>query len=193
MKSKPIVPRSDANRDVDEAIEHYLSENAESAALGFVDALERAYEHISRHAATGSPRYAHTLNIPGLRFWPLTRYPYLVFYIEFDDHIDVWRMLHGQRDIPAWLVTDTDSESVFALPKTAVLRSHNQGHRHAFVNAATKEAFVYGRWGKSGVDLPKDRDLRSTTASVRVPKVQRLAVVGSAVLLKNQNTVTSSR
>jgi len=108
MKSKPIVPRSDANRDVDEAIEHYLFEHAESAALGFVDALERAYEHIARHAATGSARYAHALNIPGLRFWPLTRYPYLVFYMELDDHIDIWRVLHAQRDIPAWLVTDTD-------------------------------------------------------------------------------------
>jgi toxin ParE1/3/4 len=31
------------------------------------------------------------------------RYPYLVFYVERDDHIDVWRVLHGQRDIPAWL------------------------------------------------------------------------------------------
>jgi toxin ParE1/3/4 len=109
MKSKPIVPRSDANRDVDEAIEHYLHQHAESAALGFVDTLERAYVHIARHTATGSPRYSHALNIPGLRFWPLTHYPYLVFYVEFADHIDVWRVLHGQRDIPPWLAADTDS------------------------------------------------------------------------------------
>jgi toxin ParE1/3/4 len=37
------------------------------------------------------------LNLPGLRFWPLTRYPHLVFYIEMDDHVDVWRVLHGER------------------------------------------------------------------------------------------------
>ena len=24
-------------------------------------------------------RYAHELNLPGLRFWPLARYPHLVF------------------------------------------------------------------------------------------------------------------
>jgi toxin ParE1/3/4 len=48
------------------------------------------------------------LNLPGLRFWSLTRYPYLVFSMELDAHVDVWRVLHGQRDIPAWLVTDTD-------------------------------------------------------------------------------------
>ena len=110
MKVKPVVPRSEANRDVDEAIDHYLAENAEQAALGFIDALEQAFTHIARHPATGSPRYAHALNIPGLRFWPLSRYPHLVFFIERDDHIDVWRVLHGQRDIPAWLADDAHFE-----------------------------------------------------------------------------------
>jgi toxin ParE1/3/4 len=109
MKSKPIIPRSAANRDVDEAIEYYLSEHADSAALGFVDALDQAYKHIALNAGTGSQRYSHALNIPGLRFWRLTRYPYLVFYIELDDHIDIWRVLHGQRDVPSWLVSDTES------------------------------------------------------------------------------------
>ena len=43
---------------------------------------------------------AHELNLPGLRAWPLTRYPCLVFEVERSDHVDVWRVLHGQRDIP---------------------------------------------------------------------------------------------
>jgi len=50
-------------------------------------------------------------NLPGLRFWPLQRYPYLVFYIELADHIDIWRVLHSQRDIPAWLHDDADSNT----------------------------------------------------------------------------------
>ncbi len=103
MKDKPVVPREQAHRDVEDAIVHYLAEGGETAALGFIDALERAYRHIGRHPATGSPRYAHELNLPGLRCWPLTRYPYLVFYVERSDHVDVWRVLHGQRDIPAWM------------------------------------------------------------------------------------------
>ena len=45
----------------------------------------------------------HELNLPGLRSWPLTHYPYLVFYLERADHVDVWRVLHGQRDIPGSL------------------------------------------------------------------------------------------
>lgn len=103
MKSKPVIPRELANRDVDEAVDHYLSDGADQAALGFIEALEQAYARIGRHPASGSPHYAHELNLPGLRFWPLTRYPHLVFYIEHTDHIDVWRVLHSQRDIPAWM------------------------------------------------------------------------------------------
>lgn len=107
MKAKPVVPRSQALRDADEAIDHYLAESAINAALGFIDALERTYDHIARHPASGSERYAIELNLPGLRFWPLQRYPYLVFYLEHSDHIDVWRVLHGKRDIPAWMHEDT--------------------------------------------------------------------------------------
>jgi toxin ParE1/3/4 len=101
VKRKLVVPRQHALRDVEEALAYYLDEGAEAAALGFIDALERAYQHLGRHPATGSPRYAHELNLPDLRVWPLSKYPHLVFYMERPDHIDVWRVLHGQRDIPA--------------------------------------------------------------------------------------------
>ena len=103
MTAKPIVPRELANRDVDEAIAYYLSESSDEVALGFVDALEQAYRHISRHPASGSSRYAVELNLPGLRSWPLRRFPHLVFYVEAKDCIDVWRVLHSGRDIPAWM------------------------------------------------------------------------------------------
>jgi toxin ParE1/3/4 len=100
---KAVVPRERARRDAEEAIDDYLSENAPDAALGFIDALERAYRHIASHPDSGSSRYAHELNLPGLRFWPLQKYPHLIFYIERSDHVDVWRVLHGRRDIPAWM------------------------------------------------------------------------------------------
>jgi len=104
MKAKPVISRALASQDVDEAISHYLGEGAGQAALGFIDELEQAYTHIGRHPASGSPRYAHELDLPGLRCWTLKRYPYIVFYVEHDDLIDVWRVLHGQRDIPSWLL-----------------------------------------------------------------------------------------
>ena len=103
MNAKTVVPRKVASQDVDEAIDHDLSEDAATAVLSFVDDLEKAYAHMGRQPASGSPRYAHELNLPGLRFWPLTRFPYLVFYFERDDCVDVWRVLQSQRDIPAWM------------------------------------------------------------------------------------------
>ena len=103
MSVKPVIPRALANRDVDQAIDLYLDEGGERVGLGFIEALEKAYRHIARHPASGSPRYAQELDLSGLRVWPLKRYPYLVFYVERDDHIDVWRVLHSQRDLPAWM------------------------------------------------------------------------------------------
>jgi toxin ParE1/3/4 len=103
VKHKPIVPRERANQDVEDIVAYSLNEATEAVAFGFIDALEQAYNHIARHPATDSPRYAHDLNLLGLRAWALTRDPHLVFYIEHPNHIDVWRVLHGQRDIPAWM------------------------------------------------------------------------------------------
>jgi toxin ParE1/3/4 len=103
VKSKPVLPRALALRDVDDAIGYYLKEGAAEAAIGFIDALEQAYAYLSRHPGAGSPRYAHELSLPGLRSWSLLRYPYWVFYIEHPNHIDIWRVLHTHRDIPVWM------------------------------------------------------------------------------------------
>lgn len=94
-----------ADADIAGAVDYYLLESP-ALALRFVDAVEQAFRHIQRHPGTGSTRYAHELNLPGLRSWPLRRFPYLVFYCESPDAIDIWRVLHGQRDIPAWLGAD---------------------------------------------------------------------------------------
>ena len=103
MRARQVVPRLEAQQDTDEAIDYYLEEGAGPAALAFIDALEQAFAHLGRHPAIGSLRYAHELNLPGLRCWPLRRYPYLIFYVERDDHVDVWRVLHAERDIPSWM------------------------------------------------------------------------------------------
>lgn len=118
MRAKPVVPRAQANLDVDEAVAYYLGEDAPQAALGFIDALDKAYAHLGRHPGTGSPRYAHELNLPGLRAWPLTGYPHLVFYVDRPDHVDVWRVLHGQRDIPAWMQDAETQDYLGAKPRS---------------------------------------------------------------------------
>jgi len=103
MRSKPVIPREIARQDVNEAISYYLKDGAVQAALRFIDALEHAYSHLARYPDVGSPRYAYELDIPGLRSWQLKRYPHRIFYVNRTDHIDVWRVIDGSRDIPAWL------------------------------------------------------------------------------------------
>ena len=103
MSAKRIVPRALARHDVDEAVDYYLAAAGERVALGFIDALERGYQAVSRAPAAGSPRHGYELALPGLRSFLLKRYPYLIFYVERDDHVDVWRVLHAKRDIPFWL------------------------------------------------------------------------------------------
>ena len=103
MTQKPVVLRERAARDVDEAVAHYLTEAGTAVALAFTDALEEALNRIREHPASGSPRYARELSLPGLRSWILNGFPYLVFYVEREADIDVWRVLHAARDIPAWL------------------------------------------------------------------------------------------
>jgi toxin ParE1/3/4 len=101
VSAKPVIPRELANQDVEAAVDHYLREGGKKTARGFIDGLEHAYRQLASYPGAGSPRYAQDLDLPGLRCWPLKRYPYLIFYAERDDHIDVWRVLHGERDIPA--------------------------------------------------------------------------------------------
>lgn len=103
MTPKPVIPRAKARRDAGEAVDFYRAEAGEAAALGFIDALEAGFRQIARHPGLGSLRYAYELDLPGLRVWRLRRYPFLVFYVPNEDHIDVWRILHARRDIPAWL------------------------------------------------------------------------------------------
>ncbi len=103
MSAKAVVLRRAARHDIDEAIDVYIETNAYDAAYRLVDELEKAFEHLSRFPEAGSPRYAQELTLPGLRHRPVSGCPYLVFYVAGEDHLDVWRVLHAERDIPEWL------------------------------------------------------------------------------------------
>lgn len=99
---KPARVRPLADTDIDRVLVDVRSQNPEAASR-LLAALERAFRDLSEHPGAGSPRYAHVLPAEGLRMWPVTRFPYLIFYFERADHLDVVRVLHGARDIPAML------------------------------------------------------------------------------------------
>ena len=97
----PVILWAASRRDVEEAVAHHLDESGAEVAVGFIDALEGPFRHIASQPGSGSPRYGHELNLAGLRSWPLASHPYPVFYMEGHGNIDVWRVLHDRRDIPA--------------------------------------------------------------------------------------------
>ena len=109
MRAKPVIPTRLARQDVEDEVTYYLvDEGSEQAALGFIAEIEQAYQRLYKHPNIGSPRYAYELGIPDLRSWQLDRYPHRIFYIEREAHVEVWRVLNGKRDIPAWLESNDD-------------------------------------------------------------------------------------
>ena len=66
-----------------------------AVALAFVDALEETRRQIGEQPGSGSPRYAHEMDIPGLRYQSAGKFPYLIFYVERETEIDVWRIGAG--------------------------------------------------------------------------------------------------
>jgi len=72
-------------------------------ALRLIDRVREACRHVAMSVESGSPRYGHELNLPGLRCWPVRSFPYLIFYMTARGRVDVWRALHRERDIPAWM------------------------------------------------------------------------------------------
>ncbi len=103
MTSRPVVPRELAWQDIEEAIAYYQGEGGPELAQRFIDAVQQGFQRISRSPGVGSPRYAYELGLEGLRVWQLRRFPMLIFYQERPEIIDVWRVLHAQRDIPSWM------------------------------------------------------------------------------------------
>jgi toxin ParE1/3/4 len=103
VSRKPVVLRARAQLDIDEAAGHLLSEAGPAVSLAFIDALEQAHRHLGEYPGSGSPRYAQEVDLPGLRSWLVREFPYLIFYIERETAIDVWRVLHASRDVPPWL------------------------------------------------------------------------------------------
>lgn len=89
--------------DIESAVEYYQAQAGDAVADRFLRALEEALDHVGTHPQTGSAEWASDLQLPGLRHWPLQRFPYLLFYVAHGDEVRVWRLLHARRDIASAL------------------------------------------------------------------------------------------
>jgi toxin ParE1/3/4 len=102
MIAKPVIRRAAADEDIGEAVDYYAAESV-PAADRLVDELKRSVDMIGKTPRIGSPRYAHELNIAGLRFQKMGKFPFLIFYVEHEEYIDMLRVLHEHRDMPSKL------------------------------------------------------------------------------------------
>lgn len=96
--------RKDADADFDAAINYYLTEADQAVAVRFIDAVEDAYRLIADNPAIGSTRLPSALGLDRTRTWPVSGFPYIIIYVEGGPGPEIWRLLHGQRDLPALLM-----------------------------------------------------------------------------------------
>jgi toxin ParE1/3/4 len=106
VKTKPPRLRPAARADVRAIVVRYRDDSGPGIARAFSDQLQRTLVGVARREP-GSPRFAPALDLPGLRAWPVSRFPYLVLGFERPDHFDVLRVLPGKRDIPTALAAET--------------------------------------------------------------------------------------
>lgn len=98
-----VIRRKRARSDIEDAARHDAGEAGIDLAVRFTEAVEHSIRHIAAYPRSGSPRFAHLLRADDLRFWPVKGFPYLIFYAAAGVKVDIWRVLHAERDIPAWL------------------------------------------------------------------------------------------
>jgi toxin ParE1/3/4 len=101
-----LVLRQTAERDIEGGFDYYLNSAGGRVAEAFVLAVKATLAHIGKLPRTGSTRYGELFDTPGLRSWLGGKFPYILFYIERERYLDVFRILRQRTDIPAQLQAD---------------------------------------------------------------------------------------
>jgi len=106
-----IRVRPQADRDTDAAAEFLACEANLDVALQFLAAVERAYQRLVDHPHVGIPVKAFEPRLPQLRFWAVPGFEtFLVFYVASPGAVEIVRVLHGARDLPALFDGDSGDE-----------------------------------------------------------------------------------
>ena len=76
----------------------YIHRANPDAARAFVHAAYDNFEFLARNPGLGRARA--DLGFPEVRSWRIRGFRrYLIFYRELPDRIQIWRVLHGARDL----------------------------------------------------------------------------------------------
>jgi toxin ParE1/3/4 len=91
-----VTIRSQAERDIAEALDYYLQEDSPFSAIRFVDAIEAAYPEI-----LDAP-YRYPADRDGIRQKPILGFPFSVLYSVRGDEIVVFPIRHHKRKPGFW-------------------------------------------------------------------------------------------
>ena len=102
--------RPTATRDVD-AIAAYLADRNISAARRFLDNLHATLDQLAHNPLLGAVWDSSNVALRETRVWQIKGFPnYLVFYLSTADSVEIFRVLHGARDIEGILRGTTEHE-----------------------------------------------------------------------------------
>lgn len=104
MKKAVLRPRAEI--DLIEITQWYAEQGGLALGERFFDSARAAVKRIESSPGLGSPRWADFVDMPGLRSWPVDRFPVRWCYLERPDYIDVLRLLGERQDIEAILSTE---------------------------------------------------------------------------------------
>ena len=103
MRRGRIAKRGRAFRDLDE-IASYIARDNRRAAARFLNAAERTFQLLATHPELGRTFDAVSPRAAGVRRFGVSGFEsYLIFYVPLPDGIDVLGIVHGARDLAAWL------------------------------------------------------------------------------------------
>jgi toxin ParE1/3/4 len=100
-KELNITPRAQA--EVDEEAAHYQATDSLETATRFLDELCQVFERLVAFPHLGTPWPTTRPELLGLRRRLLPHFPYSVFYLPTEHTIEIVRVLHNSRDLPARL------------------------------------------------------------------------------------------
>lgn len=93
---KPVIIHSKAREELDNSALYYEKQKA-GLALNFLSEVEQALGKIQQNPSLGGIYKA-----TGLRRYVVQRFPFLIFYAEFDAFIWIVAIAHGKRKPNYW-------------------------------------------------------------------------------------------
>lgn len=105
---KPARLRPAAETDLLSLARWYGERGGRVLAETFFDEAREALMTVESMPTIGSPRLGLQSEQAGLRSWPLEHFPVRWFYFEWEDYLDVVRLLGERQDIAAILAAGLD-------------------------------------------------------------------------------------